>query len=54
MIEPDTINAHLIGTIDKKALMDLLRKWRRESTNPIEAVLIRDIQDHVRSGELDG
>lgn len=48
------VNRHLVKTVDKAELLATLREWRRESVDPVEADLLRDLIERVDSGRLDG
>ena len=49
-----TINGHLVATVDKRALLEVLKKWRQESKTGLEANAFRDVIHHIESVEVDG
>lgn len=56
MIEAEVkfVQRHLVGTLDKKATLKMLREWREETKEAAEADVLGDLIREVDSGALDG
>lgn len=48
------IEENLVTTLSKKRVLEVLKEWRSETKSKVEADLLADLLDEVRSGALDG